>query len=182
MASSTSLLTTSTPSAIDIPSLIITSILYPDLLHPRYLTLTHIAAIYINNNAADLVSSPIPHTNVGAELTRIFNYRIRFARAYAEYYDSLPQQEQWNRSTHQDFAALGWEISEGMEYAEFDEIVETWILMGDLAMDGVETQRKNILENGWTAYMQVPEALKRELGLVDGGEAEGLLNGVNGTH
>ena len=69
-----------------------------------------------------------------------------------------------------------------MEYAEFDEIVETWILMGDLAMDGVETQRKNILENGWTAYMQVPEALKRELGLVDGGEAEGLLNGVNGTH
>ena len=174
MASSTSSLTTLTPTKTDIFKLIITSILYPDLLHPRYLTPTHIAAINNNISFAD-PSSPIPRTT-GAELARVANYKIRFARAYGEYLDSLSEADQWNQTSRQDFAALGWEVSEGMEFADFYDIVETWIYMGDMELDGVDAHRE-LLEYGWTAYMQVPEALKRELGL-----GEGLANGVNGVH
>ena len=176
MSSSTSSSWTSlTPTQTDVFKLIISSILYPDLLHPRYLTPTHIAAI---NNNISLFAAPIPRTT-GAELARVANYKIRFARAYGEYLDSLSEEDQWNRTTRQDFAALGWEVSEGMAFADFHDIVETWIYMGDMESDGIDAHRE-LLEYGWTAYMQVPEALKQELGLVE--DWEGLANGVNGIH
>lgn len=53
------------------------------------------------------------------------------------------------------------------------------IYIGDMEHERVDAHRE-LLEYGWTAYMQVPDALKRELGLEDGGE--GLANGVNGIN
>ena len=69
--------------SINIPHLIIISILYPDLLHPRYLTPTHIAAIHINTIFA-YPSSPTTHTD-GAAIALEATNAIRFARAYGEY-------------------------------------------------------------------------------------------------
>lgn len=182
MESSTSSLTSSTSSEsdsipINIPWLVITSILYPELLHPRYLTPTHIAAININTSFA-YSSSPIPRTS-GAEITRKAKNAIHFAHAYGEYFDSLTVTEEFERNTEEHFSALGWEVSEGMEYTEFTDYVDTWCFITMLELRGVEAQ-KSVLEEGWRAYMQVSEDLKRELGLVNGGE--GRAKGVNGTH
>lgn len=182
MASSTSSLTSLTPSErdstlINIPHLIIASILYPDLLRPRYLTPTHIAAININTSFTD-PSSPIPRTN-GAEIAREANNAIHFAHEYRDYLSSLTEVEQFGRGLEEDFAALGWEVSEGMEYKEFVDYVDTWVFISRLEVDGTDAQR-SVLEEGWRAYMQVPEGLKRELGLLSGGE--GHTNGVNGNH
>ena len=58
---------------------------------------------------------------------------------------------------------------------EFLDYAETWALMTRLEFEGVDVQR-SVLEKGWTAYMQVPETLKREIRLVNG---EGLSNVVN---
>lgn len=155
----------------------ITSILYPGLLYPRYLTPTHIAAININTSFAD-PSSPIPRTN-GAEIAREANNAIRFARAYGEYLSSLTPEERIARNLEEDFAALGWEVSEGMDLMEFVDYVDCWIFIDRLVLEGIDAQR-SLLEEGWRAYMQVPDALKRELGLGDDGE--GRANGVDGIH
>lgn len=176
MASSTSSLTTLTPTGTDIFELLISSILFPDLLHPRYLTPTHIAAISNNISFAD-PSSLIPRTT-GTGLARVANYNICFARAYGEYLNSLSA-DQYSLTRRRDFAALGWESSEDMKFADFYDIVETWIYMNDMEHNGVDAHRE-ILEYGWKAYMQVPEALKRELGLEEG--EEGLENGVDGIY
>lgn len=160
--------------SINIPHLIITSILYPDLLHPRYLTPTHIAAIHINTSFA-YPSSPTTHTD-GAAIALEATNAIGFARAYGEYLNSLTPEQRIARGTREDFAALGWEASEGMEWMEFLDYVETWIFMSRLEHGGINAQR-SVLEDGWTAYMKVPETLKREMGLING---EGPLNGVNG--
>lgn len=66
-----------------------------------------------------------------------------------------------------------------MEYKEFVDYVDTWVFISRLEVDGTDAQR-SVLEEGWRAYMQVPEGLKRELGLLSGGE--GHTNGVNGNH
>lgn len=62
---------------------------------------------------------------------------------------------------------------------EFLDHLDTWIFMSRLEAEG-DSAPRSLLEKGWTAFMQVPENLKLELGLVDG--EGGRVNGVNGIH
>lgn len=101
------------------------------------------------------------------------NESIDRAREYQEYLDRLTPEQRIAQDVEENFAVLGWEVTGTVDF------MYTWNFMLRLECEGVNAQR-NVLEEGWTAYMQVPEALKREMGLVDGGE--GRTNGVNGFH
>ena len=130
---------------VDIPRLIVASIFYPDCLHPRYFTPTHIHAININTSVAN-PSSPIPLRD-GAEIARKANNAIYFARAYGEYLSTLTPAQRIKQNNEEDFATVGWAVSEGMGYIDFLDYMDCWIFMCRLELEGIDKQR-SVLEEG----------------------------------
>lgn len=147
-------------------NLAIATTLYPNVLHPRCLTFSHIAAIRMN---ADPSSRTRPRYSVAVALTLEADTSIRRALVYDKYQYSFTPEQFAARNTIEDFAALGLDIGNAKDHKNYFEDVGTWRFMVELEEGGVEAQ-KNLLEEGWTAFMQVPDVLKQEVGLLDDGE------------
>lgn len=80
------------------------------------------------------------------------NVSIRRARAYDEYLRSLTPEQRATEGMLENYVALDWEASQGMDWPEFMDFVDTWNFIRRLELGGLEAQRR-VLENGWRAYM-----------------------------
>ena len=143
--------------------LAIATALYANVLSPRCLTFNHIAAILMN---ADPSSRTRPIFSVAIALAIDANTSIRRARVYDKYQYSFTPEQFAARNTIEDFAALGLDIGNEIDRKNYFEDVGNWEFVMELEEGGLEAQ-KSLLEEGWTAFMQVPEDLKQEVGLLD---------------
>lgn len=91
---------------------------------------------------------------------------IRQARAYGQYRSSLERAQHGEVNDQDDYFALCWNFSGGMNFPEFTECVRNWFFIDRLEREGEPAQRE-VLERGWMAYEQVPEQVKRDLGLLE---------------
>ena len=140
-------------------NLAIATTLYPNVLHPRCLTFSQIAAIRMN---ADPSSRTRPRYSVATALALDANTFIRRARVYDNYQYSLTPEQFAARNTIEDFAALGLDIGSERDHKNYFEDMGNWEFMMELQEGGLEAQ-KSLLEEGWTAFMQVPDNLKQEV-------------------
>ena len=140
--------------------LAIATTLYTSVLSPRCLTYNHIAAILMN---ADPSSRTRPIFSVAIALAIDANNSMHRAHVYYDNYQhSFTPKQFAARNTIKFIAALGLDIGNEMDCKNYFEDVDIWEFMTELEKGGLEAQ-KSLLEEGWTAFMQVSEDLKQEL-------------------
>lgn len=150
---------------MDTSKLAIASHLYPNLLDGRHLTPTHIAAIRININN----HFPDPTSLTLRNITAIDHHPeklISVARAYGQYRHSLESEQQGEVSFREIFFERLLAVSKPLTLVVLADCVGHWRFIERLEREGGKAQ-KEVLEKGWMAYQQVPEQVKRELGLLE---------------
>lgn len=141
--------------------LAIVAYLYSHLV-PKILTPKHIAAIQIYNYPNNPSSSPtfISCAAVTFETIRL----IEKASAYAKYCNNLTNEQRGERGYLEHFRMFERETDMVITLAEFRECIKNYVFIERMNHDGELAQRQ-ILLDGWEAYMLVPEQVKRGLGL-----------------
>lgn len=131
-------------------------------VHPQMLTPKHIAAIQIYNYPTNPSSSPTIISCAAVTFETIM--LIKRASAYARYCNNLTNEQCGERGYLEHFRMFEREIDMVITLAEFRECIKNYVFIERMEHEGESAQRQ-ILLDGWEAYMLVPEQVKRGLGL-----------------
>lgn len=151
------------PVTINTTQLLIASALYPSKLLPSELTARHIVAIRLNTPVARLVANSEEEIHVDAVIEQTFRF-IRLGKAFGQYYKSLNPIQRIYKKDEEHYLALRWWASENMDIMQFRECMRIWFFLEKLISGGPPVQQQ-VQEEGWRAYEQVPDRVKRALKL-----------------
>lgn len=143
--------------AINTSQLEIAIQLFPNVIHPRVLTINHIHAIKANIR----IHFFNPDSIMAADISTLIKQTV----AFSEYYDSLKGIQFESKDCPELFNRFILSTP-GMNITQYRECINNWIFIEKLKSGGEEAQKK-VLENGWMAFSLVPYHLKQAFGLIE---------------